>query len=319
MPNLQASVKKPIAILCGDIHLSHNAPKNRAEKKRNWYRAMAQSLYGLRVYQEKHKCPIIMAGDIFDKWDSPAELINFAIKEMPDEVHAIPGQHDLPNHRHDLIHKSAYWTLVESGAIDNIPTGESYVFTPEKLDVIAYPWNVPLSPYGGDCPHKDFTKLAVIHRYCYRRGNSNHGSTGYVGAPQAAEVQEQVKKLGGFDAAVFGDNHLQWSYKDDNINVVNCGTFMRRSIKDKDITPNIALLYSNGRIHVDAIETDDKWLDVPVNEEVTQNTEEITKFVHKLLKAETDSINFREIVEKACAKKGVSQEVKEIILESLED
>ena len=317
MSNLQSSLKKkPIAILCGDIHLSHNAPKNRAEKKHNWYKAMAQSLYQLRVKQEEHQCPIIIAGDIFDKWDSPAELINFAIKEMPDEVHAIPGQHDLPNHRHDLIHKSAYWTLVESGKIENIPVGESYVFKPEKLDVIAYPWNVPLSPYGGDCPHKDFLKLAVIHRYCYK--NINGHNSGYKGAPQEAEIQQQVKKLKGFDAAVFGDNHTRWFYKGENINVVNCGTFMRRSIKDKDITPNVAYLYSDGRIHIDTIDTDDKWLDAPINEELTQNTEEITKFVHKLLKAETDSINFREIVEKACAKKGVSQEVKEIILESLE-
>ena len=54
---------------------------------------MQRSLEQIRDLQKEFDCPVICAGDIFDKWNSPPELINFAYDNLP-EIYAIPGQHD---------------------------------------------------------------------------------------------------------------------------------------------------------------------------------------------------------------------------------
>ena len=99
-----------IAIFAADLHLSLKAPIWRSTEQ-DWFEAMLRPLVELRTLATLHNCPIVYAGDIFDKWNSPPELINFAIEHLP-KGHAIPGQHDLPLHNYEDIRKSAYWTLV---------------------------------------------------------------------------------------------------------------------------------------------------------------------------------------------------------------
>jgi hypothetical protein len=96
----------------------------------DWLEAQRRPLKEVRELQNEHQCVVICAGDIFDRnrkisdgWDAPAELINFALEELPDGMYAIPGQHDLPNHQYIDIGRSAYWTLVKIGKIKNIAPG----------------------------------------------------------------------------------------------------------------------------------------------------------------------------------------------------
>ena len=111
-----------VAIACADIHLQHTAPICRSGEP-DWYAAMARPLEELRGLQENYDCPILCAGDVFNHWNNcPPELINWAIKHLP-KMYAIPGQHDLPQHRLDDVRKSAYWTMVEAGVIENLPLG----------------------------------------------------------------------------------------------------------------------------------------------------------------------------------------------------
>ena len=99
-----------IAVCCSDIHLSHRPPKLR-EAEPNWYAAQARVLSQVRAVVETHKCPLIVAGDVFDEgWRAhkcPPELVNFAIRHLP-VCYAVPGQHDLPHHRYADVDKSAY-------------------------------------------------------------------------------------------------------------------------------------------------------------------------------------------------------------------
>lgn len=97
-----------IAVLCSDIHLCHTCPPARSNEP-NWYDAMARTLDELAGIASHYYVPILCAGDVFDRWNSPPELINFAIKHLP-PMHCIPGQHDLPNHSLEDIRRSAYST-----------------------------------------------------------------------------------------------------------------------------------------------------------------------------------------------------------------
>jgi len=196
------------AIFVSDIHLSHLAPALRSNEP-DWYEAMARPVRELRRLAGKLNVPVICAGDVFDKWSPPAELITFAIQELP-EMYAVPGQHDLKHHSYEDIEKSGYWTLVEAGVIHHLEPG-----SPQRvnnLELYGFPWKHPITP----CPNKnERLKVAVIHAYCWE------GQYKYLNAPESGNVRNF--KLSGYDAAVIGDNHIGWARG----KVCNCGGFMR--------------------------------------------------------------------------------------------
>ncbi len=202
------------------------------------------------------KLLIICAGDIFDKWNAPPELINFLIKELP-FMHAIPGQHDLPDHVYEDIKKSAYWTLVEAGKIKDMRT---YNGSPESvyrfitpgapdLAVYAYPWG-KTDNLKRILPHtyEGSLSLAVLHAYCWTEGR-------VFGGPERPSETSHYKNWSlilskmGYNAAVFGDNHKgfytdKWS----SPSLINTGTFIRRKVDELDYKPMIGILFSDGTI-----------------------------------------------------------------------
>ena len=121
LPNLPKT-DKIVAIVCADIHLSSKAPVWRSNEP-DWFAAMLKPLKQLVQLQAELECPVLIAGDIFDRWNASPELINFAMKYLPIvDTYAIPGQHDLPLHNYEDMEKSAYGVLKRAGTIDDFPT-----------------------------------------------------------------------------------------------------------------------------------------------------------------------------------------------------
>lgn len=201
---------------------------------------------GAIAYEAKD-VPIICAGDVFDRWNSPPELINFAYKHLP-TMYAIPGQHDLPLHRYDDIEKSAYWSLVQMGKIINMRPLKPKLIG--KVMAHPFPWGTEVKPltYMRD----KVVHLAVVHAYCWM-GPYKH---------QFAEEQFSVpvwdKRLRGYNAAVFGDNHNGFlrDHRDEDIPILNCGTFMRRRYDERYYQPHVGILYSDGTIARYPLDTD---------------------------------------------------------------
>jgi hypothetical protein len=118
---------EPIAVLCSDIHLSLKQPPCRADDWLSVQKGYLVQLKSLACAAKElwlgnrnttgRPIPILCAGDIFDKWNSPPELIRFALEHLPDGMICVPGQHDLPNHSFEEIHRSAYGVLREAGKI----------------------------------------------------------------------------------------------------------------------------------------------------------------------------------------------------------
>lgn len=216
------------AILCSDMHLSHTAPVGRSAEP-NWYDAQARMLDQLRALQEEHDVPIICAGDVFDRWNPPPSLINFAIRYMP-PMWSIPGQHDLPNHRYDLVHNSAYWTLVESHVLRNLYG--AVPLTP-GLEIIARPWECK---WDEPPPEKDIRRLLVTHSYIHKKAH------GYHGAPEDQKVSGYADRLKPYDVAHFGDNHSPFQAKCNGCQVVNTGTMMQRKRDERAYAVGVNLL-----------------------------------------------------------------------------
>lgn len=266
-------------------------------------------------------CPVIVAGDLFHKWDSPPELINFAIKWMPKDVVAVPGNHDLPEHRYDQIKRSAYWTLVEAGKIEDLPPGVQIRIN-KFLTVTGFPHgHTPTPPEGGKLVRstaRDSIELAVIHDYVWINGKS------FPGCPVLQHADQWSKRLVhcGFDAAHFGDNHKGFRATSlhggpgGGLELFNAGTFLRNNVDEVAYAPMFGLLHRSGKISECHFETTKDVM--TVNETTTRGEEpdlnELEQFVAALKDTDEIFFDFRTSVENFMRRKNISHEVREVVL-----
>ena len=168
-----------VAILLADIHLTLNPPIWRSTEP-DWLEAQAKVLKEVKELQHKYECPVLCAGDIFNRWNTCPELINFAISHLPDSMYAIPGQHDLPLHQIEDIHRSAYWTLVKAGKIINVEKGKALKINEYKIKLYGFPYGAKLI----ECYDKlkDWTHIAIIHNYFWMENKK------YTGAPRKQHI-----------------------------------------------------------------------------------------------------------------------------------
>jgi len=226
---------KPLGIFVSDVHIEHRPSWRSAEK--DWFGAMARQFEELATIADKMKVPIVYTGDIFTNWYAGPELINFAIKHLP-QGYAIRGNHDLPNHRHEEMERSAYHTLSEAGVITDLLEPK------HELGVVLhpFPWGAeikPPDPYFLSYPmFKDSLQVAVIHRYIWQDGSS------HAGVKDTDKVDANRKRVEGYDASFWGDNHKGFI----NGNLMNCGSFFRRHSDEVDYRPMVGILFDDKSI-----------------------------------------------------------------------
>lgn len=287
------------AIFVSDIHLSAKAPSLRSDEP-DWYEAMARPIREMRKLSEKLKVPVICGGDVFDHWNPPAELITFAIQELP-VLYAVPGQHDLPNHSYEDIERSGYWTLVEAGTIKHIEPGfPEFV---NKLALFGYPWKFPIV----SCPEFEdsdkYLKVSVAHAYCWE------GQYKYATAPESNNVRNF--KLSGYDASLFADNHLGFV----SGRVCNTGGFMRRHKPDLEREPFLGVLTSDGKIKQHLLDTSDDIYSLIDSEDVVETgVINLGDFTDSLLGLkDAEDLDFGKLLRRYCVKNKVSSHVVAVI------
>jgi DNA repair exonuclease SbcCD nuclease subunit len=299
-----------VAISCADIHLSIRPPIARAEEP-NWFAAMTRPWKEIKNLAHKHDAIILCAGDIFDRWNSPPELINWALETLP-LMYAVPGNHDLPNHRPDLAYRSAYGTLVRAERIvelDAVPKRLS------NLDVYGRPFGeeipIPIPTTTG------ILKVLITHEYLWTNG------TGHVGAPEEGRLSKVAQNFADFNCVFSGDNHVGFERQLKNgAFVMNCGSLMRRKSNEANHHPRVGLLRSNGRVESYNLNVDDDLLTQTVSLEQEkmdeEESKEVSTFIEDLSNLEASDLSFREAVIQTMKAKNVSVEVRETILEAME-
>jgi len=265
----------------------------------------------LRELAEKPKVPIVCAGDVFDRWQSCPELINWAIKHLP-MMYAIPGQHDLPHHSLDEINKSAYWTLVEA-KIGNVHWEDRLTVWTRIPGLVLYgfPWGKQISPVesrGGNV-----LRIAVAHRYIWTQGKQ------YAGASNDSHWSSFRKQLDGYDVAVFGDNHKPFEIETKDCLIFNCGCLIPRSADERDHEPSVGLLYDDKHIERHYLDiSQDKWLDLPEQEMWrAQENEKLTKFLDDLKTLGSTALDFHRAVLRFMDENEVDDGVRKALLEAI--
>ena len=249
MPNMQpTNDDRTIALCVSDVHWSHSPPP--AFGRDEWYPHMRTTLARLHEVWESHHRPIIlMAGDLFHRWNEPVGLGSFIAETINDFFGAedgplfytITGQHDLPYHNANLVERSAYHGLhqmvptmkaVGCGGAYHHPSARNAA---DGCFVFGYGWGADvderglssrldrLSPSGsGPTTPAGVCTIAMRHQFAY-----NGPDTGYVGVENHADAAFN-HGLSGFDFTHYGDNHIRWKSQ----NVLNPGTFMIRNRDD---------------------------------------------------------------------------------------
>ena len=236
-----------IAVVCGDIHLSHTKPFYRSPEP-DWYEAQDRYLSILRDITENYSCPLIVCGDLFDRWAVNPELITFAMRSLPPTVFAIPGQHDLPNHDLDQMGRSGYGVLSECERIFDMSDGICVVPRDcEGVRLYPFPWGNRMKSIDYDLPD-DLLNVAIAHQYVH-----NGDGTKHVEADDDDTVDFQRRNAKGFDAAFFGDNHIPF----ESGRFFNCGSLMTRHASDRHHDHGFFIIHDTGQIQRIIIPEDD--------------------------------------------------------------
>lgn len=312
------SKTRPVALVISDLHLSLKQPSCRADK--DWMEVQANHLQQVKDLAKglSDKIPILCAGDVFDRWNPPPELIHFALKHLPDGMICVPGQHDLPNHRIEEMDRSGYGVLDEAGKILDISHGGPLVHG--KMDVYGYGWGQEILSPGQHrfeeasfMPRKGQIAVALIHRYCWYKEAS------YPGAPEESNLLNLSKELEGYHAAFFGDNHIGFMKKlKSGLTVVNCGGFIRRKSDEIPLVPKVSILHDDGSVEQRPLDTSfEKFHDRPEErEELPVNMKE---FIESLEGLGEHGLDFRRAVLNHLESEKINPKTKEIILEALQD
>lgn len=302
-------------ISVSDVHLSHKPPVARSSEP-DWYASQAGYLRQLKRASETCNklavpVPIIFAGDLFDDgWRPhrcPPELINFAIENVP-VMYGVPGQHDLPYHRYEDIHKSAYWTLVKAGKI--IPLEPDNPVEVGNLRLHGFPWGHPVSPLKD--PHDLLIEVAVVHSYVFTK------TTGHPGADPNQRVKGYDKNLKGYDIALFGDNHTPFqSMSKCGCLVYNNGGFMRRKSDEVNCTPSVGLIKSDKTMERKYLDVSkDKFLDREEIEVMVGGGIDAEDLINELNALGDAPISFKELLSKALDS-GVREGVRQAVLRAM--
>jgi len=297
------------AVVASDLHLQAKPPVARSGEP-DWFAAMAKPLKEITDLANNHQCPVLYAGDIFDRWNAGPEVINFALKHLPPGW-AVPGQHDLPNHNYAEMHRSAYGTLVAAGLIRTIPPDEC-VLTSKGLAIHGFPWGFEPKPLKN--PHPDAFHIALIHRYVWVKG------CGYPGADEAARLS--TKNIQGYHVAAYGDNHMGFiakPKKESDPWVINCGGFMRRTAAEVDYQPGVGLLMEDGTVTRHYLNiTGESMTRLTAAEEAVGQTLNMAAFVDDLKTLGAgDALDFEAAMHKFLDQNETRQAVRKVILNGL--
>lgn len=301
------------SIHVSDPHFSHQPPVARSAEP-DWYEAMARPWREIAKMQAEFsvgrdsRVPVVIAGDVFDRWNPPVELVNFVLKTLPPNAVAIPGQHDLPNHVYEDVRRSAYWTLVEAGKLVDLKPGEPLSFG--SVRVHGFPWGHEVTPcedVGGLA-----LEVAVIHAMIWTR------ETGYPNAPEGSSLAGWKKRLLSYHVAHFGDNHKGFTWSKGGLTVHNGGTLLRRTRPERDYRPSVGLLMSDGSMRLWRLDCrKDAFLDEESLAKAVGGSLDVSEFMEELEALGDAGVDFEAAVDRALAEGKVGKRARRIVLEAM--
>lgn len=295
-------------IICSDIHYRENIPVARTD---DYFQQQRNKIMFIKELQEKYQCPVLCAGDVFDKWKISPEFESWAIECWPKDFITIPGQHDLPQHNILNFQKSSLNVLWVAGkaVVINYNFERHY----EELDGIlisGFPWGVEpeKAPKG-----KRF-KIALIHTLTVE-----DDSDFLIEKAGATSAKQLMKLLSGYDLIISGDNHKRFVRESEKQLLINPGSMMRMTADQYDHEPGVYLV--NRELEYEFVKFPFLKKEVISREHIEKKEkrdERIEAFVKRIDTDYSISLSFEENLEAFIATNKTRQGVKDIIWEAVD-
>jgi len=294
-------------ILTADWHLREDQPQCRTD---DYWEAQEQAVDFVRELAGEYDCPVVIAGDVFDKWKRTHRLVSWAATHMPPDVYAIPGQHDLPFHRITEAPRMALNVLFDTGRVKPLYTVQtSAVGHPTRI--YGFPYGVELGPCTdtGSGPN-----IAVCHQLVWHKVKPWPGC-------EAGTAVKLLKKMKGYDLVVTGDNHIPFTVKlKSGRRLVNPGSLMRMRADQADHKPRVYLWCAEDN-SIEPVYLPIK-KGVVIREHIDQKEKRearMSSFVTRLSEQWEVGLSFEDNLKKFYRENKTKKQVKSLIAEALEN
>jgi len=287
------------AILCADMHLREDTPVCRTD---DYLAAQQAKLRAIRELQFVHRCPVIHAGDLFDHWKPSPWLLSFAMEELPHDFYTIYGNHDLPQHNLDMVHRSGVRTL-EAAEIVNVLPGVHWGQEPDPENHLV-PGPYSALRFGG-------LKLMVWHVMTWLRERPYPGCP----EPSAAKLLRQHSEA---DFILTGHNHVPFLWGSRGRKILNPGSMMRCKADQVDHVPSVYLWYDDNSVEQVVLPHDEGVLTRAHLEAKDPGDPRRYEAFIENLRQEGPAISFRDNLERFFSSNETSPKVRQLVWDSLE-
>jgi len=199
-------VKKVDAILTSDWHLTTRTPVCRTD---NYLNTQLDKLDEIADLASEHNCYVIVAGDIFDRWNCDWRIIRYWYEFCQNNKTIwCAGQHDLQDNNADnldtspiMAGKVTAWDCVDICHWGRVPS--------EEKNILA--WHVPV----------------------YHKENPYHA--------EVSTAKALLKKYPQYRLILTGDNHQTFVVEHNGALLVNTGSLLRSSAAQINHKPCVFL------------------------------------------------------------------------------
>ncbi len=301
--------RRPDFLFLSDLHLREDTPECRTDE---FPFALEPKLQFVKRLQVEHNCKVLIPGDIFHHWKPSPFLISWAIENLPNDIIAIPGQHDLPQHNLEMIHKSGIYVLEKAGKLYILPYND-YVEIYENGHTIQI-YGFPFGTILVGVPKEDgIIKVAMLHTLTWAQK---------IPYPDCKldSAGQLLRRLKNWDLILVGDNHKQFTTKIGNRTLISPGSLSRQAADQIDFQPCCYAYYADTN-EIEAIK-------LPIVEGVVsrehlerkeQRDGRIDAFVKRLDTDWEGGVSFEENLERMLAENEIKESVKSIIYKALEN
>jgi len=292
--------KKAAAILTADIELRAFQPTCRIDD--HWAAQERKIKWLCQLQMENDYCPILDAGDLFDKRykSNPShELLGWAMENLPERFYTIPGNHDLPGKSIENYSNSAMAVLEKAEKLICCSNQvQAYI---DDYDIFSFPW-------GAEIKQPILISkinIALVHAMVYEEFEPFPGCVGH-------SAKEVMDLLPDFDLIVCGHNHQTFTREENGRVLVNPGSLMRNDADQIDFKPSVFLWFADTntikRVYVPIEEgvINRDYIDIKKAKE-----NRLDAFVEKLGEQVVSGINFHDNLEAAVSDGLITQGVRD--------
>ncbi len=279
-------------ILTADWHLREDKPSCRTD---DFEKAQWNKVQQIMKLQNEHDCPILHAGDLFHHWKPSPYLISQAIIHMPSDFYTVAGQHDLPQHNLELIHKSGLTTLVTAGAIS---------------------WIKGNGNFGQNVGHFNITnqrKVGVWHHFVWNGKDVPWFDCNEITAEQVLKDNPE------FDLIVTGDYHRPFTYKYEGRLLVNCGCLTRQVADYDNHQPRVWLWNAKtNTVQPHYLDIDENVIDRSHIEVTNERNKRLDSFISRLSSDWEVGVSFETNLDRFLSSNKIRKSVVDLVYKSME-